>query len=244
MLNIKEQLDNFTQDVLANLYSVKDAKSAIDAEQARIGRKLSPDEATKYYTESIKGVIALKKAQGEQYDDSRKFSTGWKQAMNEYVANATDGATQAADIFHKATQGMEDAFIDFAKTGKLSFKSLINSMMEDMLRADFKRLLSGIGGSGKSGGLLGGSIIPGFLASGGPASSNQAYIVGERGPEMFVPNVNGTVVPNGQLGGGGNVTYNISAVDAKSFQALVARDPQFIHAVAEAGRRTLPLTRK
>ena len=36
MLNIKEQLDNFTQDVLANMSQVKDAKGAIDALTAMI----------------------------------------------------------------------------------------------------------------------------------------------------------------------------------------------------------------
>ena len=222
------------------------AKSAIEAEEARINRKLSPEEAAKYYAKSIEGTEALKKKQAEQYEESRKFSTGWKQAMNEYVENATNGAQQAADIFRKATQGMEDVFIAFVKTGKLSFKSLVNSLMEDMLRADFKRLVAGLSGSAGSsnGGLFGGKIIPGFLASGGPASSNQAYIVGERGPELFVPNVNGTVVPNGQLGSGSHVTYNISAVDAQSFQALVARDPGFIHAVSEQGRRNLATVRR
>ena len=40
--------------------------------------------------------------------------------------------------------------------------------------------------------------------------------------------------------GGTNVIYNISAVDAPSFQSLVARDPEFIYAVTRAGARTIP----
>ena len=58
------------------------------------------------------------------------------------------------------------------------------------------------GGGGGGGGLLGGKVIPGFLADGGPARSNEPYIVGEKGPELFVPNRNGIVVPNEELGGG------------------------------------------
>jgi phage-related protein len=42
--------------------------------------------------------------------------------------------------------------------------------------------------------------IPTFRATGGPLNANQAAIVGERGPELFVPSGAGTVVPNGQLG--------------------------------------------
>ena len=45
-------------------------------------------------------------------------------------------------------------------------------------------------------------------ATGGPVSQNQPYLVGERGPEMFVPNTNGAIVPNNKLGGG-NVTVNL-----------------------------------
>jgi hypothetical protein len=47
--------------------------------------------------------------------------------------------------------------------------------------------------------------------------------------------------PNSTLSGGGqSVVYNIQAVDAPSFQALVARDPSFIHAVAMAGAKAYP----
>jgi hypothetical protein len=54
-----------------------------------------------------------------------------------------------------------------------------------------------------------------MLATGGLASANQPYIVGERGPELFVPSGNGRVIPNNKLGnGGGNIYINVSgAID-------------------------------
>jgi phage-related minor tail protein len=63
-----------------------------------------------------------------------------------------------------------------------------------------------------------GSVFPalapalsGFKAMGGPVTSGQPYMVGERGPEIIVPSRNGTVVPNSQLGGGGvTVVQNIN----------------------------------
>ena len=136
---------------------------------------------------------------------------------------------------------MEDMIVNFAKTGKFEWKSFVNDMLTTLLRSQLQQLIAttmgGLSGRiKKGGGLLGGSIIPGFLASGGPASSNRSYIVGERGPELFTPASNGIVSPTSALGGG-NVTYNIQAVDAPSFQALIARDPSFIHAVAMAGAR-------
>jgi len=40
------------------------------------------------------------------------------------------------------------------------------------------------------------------------------------------------------------VIYNINAVDAPSFQAMIARDPSFLYAVTEQGRKSLPGTRR
>ena len=81
---------------------------------------------------------------------------------------------------------------------------------------------------------------------GGPVMKNKPYIVGEAGPELFVPGNGGSIIPNGQysMGGVQNVTYNIQATDAQSFQALVARDPSFIHAVASKGASQLPSGRR
>jgi len=73
--------------------------------------------------------------------------------------------------------------------------------------------------------------------------AGKPYMVGENGKELFVPNSAGNIVPNGQLSGGAgpvSVNYNIQAVDAASFRALVARDPSFIYAVTEQGRRSQP----
>ena len=54
-----------------------------------------------------------------------------------------------------------------------------------------------------------------MLATGGLANANNPYIVGERGPELFVPSGNGRVIPNNKLGGGGgNIYINVSgAID-------------------------------
>ena len=88
------------------------------------------------------------------------------------------------------------------------------------------------------------------LASGGPARAGQPYIVGEEGPELFIPKNSGTVIPNDETmamaGGPGlgmtppTVNYNINAVDAASFKQLVARDPEFIFNVTQAGARRIP----
>lgn len=48
-------------------------------------------------------------------------------------------------------------------------------------------------------------------AMGGPVTGNRPYLVGERGPELFVPHSSGGIVPNNALGGGGvTVVQNIN----------------------------------
>jgi phage-related protein len=57
----------------------------------------------------------------------------------------------------------------------------------------------------------------GGRAAGGPVNAGTSYVVGERGPELFVPNTAGTIVPNGGNGGRGN-TINLTvngAIDAE-----------------------------
>ena len=126
----------------------------------------------------------------------------------------------------------------------------MNSILEELLRSEVRNLMAGIFNlSGKSstnaGGLLGGSIIPGFLAQGGKAMAGMPYVVGENGPEMFVPNQSGTVVPNNQMAAASTyVTYNINAVDAMSFKQMVAADPSFIYAVSQQGAKSIPQTRR
>jgi len=61
-----------------------------------------------------------------------------------------------------------------------------------------------------------------FRANGGPMSAGSPYIVGERGPELVVPNQAANVVPNDQMGGG-NFTINISANDTAGFDELLTK---------------------
>jgi len=59
----------------------------------------------------------------------------------------------------------------------------------------------------------GGSPTPPGRAAGGPVSSGRPYIVGERGPELFVPRSSGAIIPNSRMSGGGmnvNMTVNFS----------------------------------
>ena len=195
-------------------------------------------------------LARIKETQARTTEEQNSFSFGWAQATEKYRNSITSNAEYAGKQMQNFTKGIEDAFVKFVQTGKLSFKDLANSMIADFARIQAQKALSGIFNMGGGGGSFFGSIGKLFgFANGGMPPVGQASIVGERGPELFVPQSAGRIIPNHQLAlgnAGGQtvntaVTYNIQAVDASSFRSLIARDPEFIHNVSEQGRRSLPI---
>ncbi len=173
------------------------------------------------------------------FETQRSFQYGWSEAFKSYEDDATNAAKNAERIFDKTTKGMEDMIVTFAKTGKFEFKSFVASILEDLLRAQIQQSISNIfkipTGGGTAGGGLG-DIFGGFFANGGFLPGGKLGIVGEAGPEL----ISGPAQITPLSGVGGNVTYNINAVDSMSFKQMVARDPGFIHAVANQGAKAIP----
>jgi lambda family phage tail tape measure protein len=221
--------------VLRQIALVKDLP-----ETERLSRE---KEVNAIYAERIEQT----KAQNEQdVKNSRDFSKGWEKAYNTYVESAKENFETAGRIFGKITDGMEDAVVEFSRTGKFEFKDFLNTILEELLRSQVRQLIAqvlGGGGGGGGGGFKSLTKMLGF-ANGGIVPTNGPVIVGERGPELLVGASGNRVVPNNALNGGGSVTYNISAVDARSFKELVASDPSFIYAVTEQGRKTVPFSRR
>jgi len=222
------------------------ARVRIEAEEKLLGYDeagkkilLNAERRNAITEEATRATASLNDVLRQSIETNAKFSTGWSTAMNQYIEDATNGATVARKVFEDATRGMEDSILKFVKTGKLSFTDLINTIVEDLLRSQIRQLMANMLGGGGGGG--GGNIFAGLgkilgFANGGAVTGNRPIVVGEAGPELFVPTGSGNIIPNNRLGsGGGSVNYYINAVDAPSFRALVARDPQFIHAVAQAG---------
>jgi len=212
------------------------------------GMKQRMEEINKLYDQRRAQIEANTAATKAEQDS---FAYGWVNAGEKFRNNIKTDAEYAAAQMQNFTKGFEDAIVKFVQTGKLSFKDLANTMIAEMAKVGAQKMLSGLFGfgGGGGGGLLGGiGKLFGF-ANGGNPPLNQPSIVGERGPELFVPQSAGKIVPNHALGLGGQqvinnvteVTYSIQAVDASSFRTMLARDPEFIHNVAEQGRRSMPI---
>lgn len=245
MTNDEKKLSNIEKQT--NEY----IKLAIEKRRAQLGINVSDEELKqdKVLQDVIQGIRDKQKetvsATQAEIAASRDWSTGWNAAFKQYKDDATNAAAEAKRIFDIATKGMEDAFVTFAKTGKLSFKDLLSTMVEELLRSQIRQLMGSLlTMSGGGGGLFSGiGKLLGF-ADGGTIPTNGPVLVGERGPELLIGGGGMNVIPNSQLGGGGSatsyVTYNINAVDAPSFKAMIARDPGFIHAVAMQGALSVP----
>lgn len=79
-------------------------------------------------------------------------------------------------------------------------RSVFAEIQRSLIRFGVNAVLSGLPGVGQF-----------FRANGGPVSSGKSYMVGERGPEMFVPNAGGRIVPNSDMSASTNVVVNVDA---------------------------------
>jgi tape measure domain-containing protein len=106
----------------------------------------------------------------------------------------------AAQVGQTIKQGITNSILDAVEGSK----SLSESLSGILRQLGGMFLNAGIGGIGKA------LKIPGF-ANGGRPAVGRPSVVGERGPELFVPDRAGTIVPNNAMGGSASVTVNVDA---------------------------------
>ena len=252
-INIDEMTMSSDQKKIANVQKQTNEyiKLATEKRRSQLGSQTTDEDlrADKVLQDTIKGIKekqeVVLEATKKEVEASRDWSNGWKLAFNQYKQDAQDGASTAKKLFDDATKGMEDTIVNFAKTGKLSFDQLLQTIAEDILRSQIRQLFANLfSAGGMTGGTQGGASLFGGLgkllgfADGGVIGTNGPVLVGERGPELISGAAGKTVTPNGAMGT--NVTYNINAVDARSFQQMVAQDPSFIYAVTLRGQNMVP----
>lgn len=217
-----------------------------DAEQS--GTKLTADTQQRLRDEAVKSTAVMIKAIEARWEAERSWETGVTRALNNYIDTVSNAAAQSERLFTNAFKGMEDALVSFVQTGKLDFKSLANSIIADLIRIQIqnsimKPLAQATSGMSLSGMFSSaGNFLSGlFKADGGPVAGGQPYIVGEQGPEWFVPNGAGTIVPNGKSAGTTsspgssdsstataqapiNINFSVRAMDARSFQSAMVQN--------------------
>lgn len=165
----------------------------------------------------------------------RNDSTAGAKSALESITRSFDPFTVAQNKVNSIFSNMNSAIDNFVDNGKLSFRDLATSVLKDLAKIELKALFTkSLTGAFGSGGFL--SSLLGF-ADGGSPPVGVPSIVGEKGPELFVPKAAGTIIPNNKLKTVGTstgavnapvtnnyITNNISAVDAKSVAQLFAEN--------------------
>ncbi len=189
----------------ANIQTEKLKQKDFEHNQEKINGLTEINTKLKEKNELEKKSTSELDKQGEKTDELKEKMTAVGEQIESSIKNNLKGAITGAQSFGEA------------------MSNVLNSIRDKLLDKALNNLFGGFGdafGAGASGG--GGKGIGGFIgkifgglfANGGQPPANKISVVGERGPELFVPRSAGTVVPNQDIGGS-SITNNISiSVDA------------------------------
>lgn len=219
-----------------------------DAKEQLVARENALADATERYLRAQnQAVKAQREGTGEQ---------GFLKEGAKFFRDMPTDLENGAKAFQSVMGNMESALDNFVRTGKLSFKSLARSIIQDLIAIQLRASATGIfkqlfgmyaGGGFGTGNAFGNADLGKFLADGGSANANTPYIVGERGPELFVPRSSGTVIPNHALAGAGGttmVTNNyINAIDTKSFEDRLLGSSNAVWAANQYAGKSLAVNR-
>jgi len=230
--------------------------------------------------EALDSEVALSEKQKEIQTN---FAEGWKNAYAIYMRESEKAGEIGAQAFTNMTKSLEDTLTTFFETGKLNFRSFASSIIHEMARIQAQAAAKSImgifgGGGGGIGGFfsslassifgggaastvgvnssLGNLYIPSHLVSAGGNDINagQPSLVGENGPEMFIPNQSGKIVSNTntkqmmgqnqpQIVYNGPYIANMSAIDTQSGLQFLAKNKQGVWAANQSAQRGLPQSR-
>lgn len=162
------------------------------------------------YAESLEGAAAASESLNTA---GAGLSTGLELGLK----GITDVAGAAESLVVNGFGAAEDAIVDFATTGQFSFSEFVDGLLADVARLLARQALTSLlGAFGGPGGAIAG-IIGGARAEGGPVNPNQAFLVGEEGPELFVPPGAGNVMSAAETAaaapGGGTTVVNAPPVN-------------------------------
>lgn len=236
--------------MLANEQKLSTEEEAIAIQNNNELRQKSIDQARE--------VLDVSRKETEGY-----FNEGIAKGFQEYVRSIPTELQMGQQAFMSVMSNMDMALQDFVRSGKFSFKDFARSVIQDLILIQMRMQMMGLmkmafnfmGGGATPVDLGAGSSGNQFArAEGGPVASNTSYLVGERGPEMFVPSGAGTIIPTNNLasamgGGGQTINYNgpyianMSAIDTQTGVQFLAKNKQTIWASYQSANRSVPVSR-
>lgn len=242
----KSVIDEWWKGVKETLQNDEGIDSAIDKIESRLEKLRSEKYEVGLDFNIEKASATLKEQPPLEVPAIPKFN------MEEAKQTTKDAGKETGTTFKDAfksglhiskLEDLEDIGGLFANAIERGLVNNINKSLDSLVDMIFGAFSGGSGGGG--GGL--GSIFGGFFADGGRPPMGKVSVVGERGPELFIPDSAGTIVPNHALGGDGgqvvvNQTIQISTgvqqtVRAEILDMMPMIKQQSVAAVTDAVRR-------
>jgi lambda family phage tail tape measure protein len=244
--------------------TVADLRRQQKEAQIRLGQGELYEQEKRRIDELISSERALSAARQQQIMDEearrKSFSEGFNQAARQFALDAENYSKLGADVFSSAIGNMNSAIDTFVRTGKFAFKDFAKSVIQDIIAMILKfqamqlvmmgMRAMGFGGfmTPVQGGFGGGAT---YAAAGGEI--DQPTIVGENGPELFIPSRRGTVIPNLQatsmMGNQPQAVYNgpyianMQAIDTQSAVQFLAKNKMAVWSANQSAGRSVPTSR-
>ena len=251
-LELKEKLQKLTEQNAKLSNSVKDVGESTSTTNERLDNAKAIVESLKTPIELLNEDIADLKA--SQSNFTAEQFTGAMKEMEMQMKLANPEFVMLKEAMEDMGKSVSQSLAEMLVNGKGSLSSFLN-IFKDFLKqllaqtiqlAIINRAINSILGLKNTSAELPEIDLLG-RAGGGTVQRGRPYMVGERGPEMFVPNTGGRIVPNGALPKGGGTTVvnqslNFSTgikntVRAEDLSMLPAIQESTLQAVVDQKRR-------
>ncbi len=160
------------------------------------------------------------------------------EALAAFVGGPVQSATGAIETaVTRSFTSVENTIARAVISGKTSMDSLVTSILAGFDRISTTQfIVKPIENALTS---VASALLPigGARAAGGPVDAGTPYLVGEQGPELFVPGASGAIAPNAALGGG--ITLNVQTPDAASFLKSQSQVAAMLSRALARGQRNL-----
>ncbi|WP_300543489.1 phage tail tape measure C-terminal domain-containing protein [Maricaulis sp.] len=154
-------------------------------------------------------------------------------ALDALAGGPAQRASEAIEAaFERTGESIERALGRAARAGEADFARMTEAILRDLARLAAEQVIAGPL-EGVIGRALSGPDLFGARAEGGPVTPGGAYLVGERGPEIFTPASAGEVGPAGVR----NVTINLTLPPGTPLRAVEQSETRIARTLARAVAR-------
>tara|TARA_R100000388_G_C7241426_1_gene161719 strand:+ start:537 stop:2621 length:2085 start_codon:yes stop_codon:yes gene_type:complete len=218
----EEAYKNQLKALLANTEMLENREKAIESAKSSVQSSITEEEALKTKIDELNfayrdGAISI-----QDYERANEFLN---KKLKEVTATTQELSTldqEFIGVVDSLANKFESSFIDAlsgTKSALEGFKDFSRQLVQEILRTYIRLSIinpiinsafKAVPGFTPRDTMDGGAVVDRFIdigkkafgfAGGGTVQGRRPILVGERGPEMFIPNTGGRIVPNGALGG-------------------------------------------